>query len=231
MVVNTRLVLRVFLADPWESLYGSRIGDLAGLPSGTTYPILVRLERLGWLSSFWDDVDPRAAGRPPRRRYALTTWGENRARDAVAAATDPERTQLLLDHGLSHSNRTAPTGNGDPAWLPRWLLGCALRGLRGEAAARYRREITDEMWALPCERRVLFALSILAHASAMRRAVRGADHPAADGLIPGLPTRPLHCRVHLWHAWTTVHQPGVAYVACRDCRCLARRTIFDPVLP
>ena len=49
MTMATQLVLRAFLADPMIELYGSEIGDAAGLMSGTVHPILARLGRLaGW---------------------------------------------------------------------------------------------------------------------------------------------------------------------------------------
>ena len=53
--------------------------DTAGLPSGTIHPILGRLERLGWVESRWEDIDPSQAGRPARRYYRLTTDGIERA--------------------------------------------------------------------------------------------------------------------------------------------------------
>jgi DNA-binding PadR family transcriptional regulator len=80
MTMATRRVLQVFLDRPMERLYGSRVSRLAGVSSGATYPVLARLEGLGWLSSFWEYVDPRAGGRPARRCYGLTYWGESQAR-------------------------------------------------------------------------------------------------------------------------------------------------------
>ena len=45
------------------------IGTAAGLPSGTVHPILARLETVGWLTSRWEDINPRTEGRPARRYY------------------------------------------------------------------------------------------------------------------------------------------------------------------
>ena len=69
MTIPTQLVLEALLADPERELYGLEIGDKAELRSGTVHPILVRLEGVGWLQSRWEDIDPRAEGRPPRRDY------------------------------------------------------------------------------------------------------------------------------------------------------------------
>ena len=89
MTLPTQLVLRALLEDPGTERYGLEIGDAAGLPSGTIHPILARLERLGWVESRWEVVDPREAGRPARRYYRLTTDGVELARDGLARAYRP----------------------------------------------------------------------------------------------------------------------------------------------
>jgi PadR family transcriptional regulator, regulatory protein PadR len=86
MTIPTQLVLRALLTDPAKELYGVEIGQAAGLPSGTVHPILARLETAGWLSSRWEDIDPRAEGRPARRYYRLTPEGLALARAALARA-------------------------------------------------------------------------------------------------------------------------------------------------
>ena len=50
------------------------IGQAAGLPSGTVHSILARLETVGWLTSRWEDIDPRAKGaRPAATTSSLPT--------------------------------------------------------------------------------------------------------------------------------------------------------------
>jgi DNA-binding PadR family transcriptional regulator len=62
------------LAD--GSQYGFDIMDSTGLPSGTVYPILGRLEEGGYLRSSWQAAaEAKKAKRPPRRYYELTTAG------------------------------------------------------------------------------------------------------------------------------------------------------------
>jgi PadR family transcriptional regulator, regulatory protein PadR len=64
-----------------------RCGDtFAGLPSGTIHPILARLETVGWLTSRWEEIDPRAEGRPARRSSRLTPDGLQLAKGALARA-------------------------------------------------------------------------------------------------------------------------------------------------
>jgi DNA-binding PadR family transcriptional regulator len=69
-----------------EVAYGFDIIDHTGLPSGTVYPALSRLERDGYLRSSWEDeADAFAAGRPARRYYRTTAPGLRALREAVAA--------------------------------------------------------------------------------------------------------------------------------------------------
>lgn len=56
--------------------YGFDIIDATGLPGGTVYPALRRLEDAGHLSARWEDERiSRAEPRPPRRYYELTRDG------------------------------------------------------------------------------------------------------------------------------------------------------------
>jgi PadR family transcriptional regulator PadR len=78
-------VLEVFLADPAAERYGLDVMRVTGCPSGTVYPILVRLQKIGWLQAHWEDIDPVEAGRPARRWYRLTPDGVESARAELAA--------------------------------------------------------------------------------------------------------------------------------------------------
>ncbi|MFI5495203.1 PadR family transcriptional regulator [Actinoplanes sp. NPDC051859] len=77
-------VLQAFLVDPDDERYGLDIMQATGLPSGTIYPILTRLQRAGWLAAHWEEIDPVAAGRPARRWYRLTPEGLTAARLSLA---------------------------------------------------------------------------------------------------------------------------------------------------
>lgn len=57
--------------------HGFQIMDVTGLPSGTIYPLLRRLDREGLVSSRWEKpAVARREQRPPRRYYQLTAPGE-----------------------------------------------------------------------------------------------------------------------------------------------------------
>ena len=65
--------------------YGFGVMDATGLPSGTVYPILSRLEESGWVKSSWEDQQiAHDAKRPPRRYYEVTAAGEKRLAAALA---------------------------------------------------------------------------------------------------------------------------------------------------
>ena len=69
-------VLSVLQAIADEHQYGFDIIDLTGLPSGTVYPALSRLERDGYVRSAWEDeTRAHAEGRPARRYYRITAPG------------------------------------------------------------------------------------------------------------------------------------------------------------
>ena len=108
MTVQTQLVLRALLENPTHERYGLELSAASGLPSGTIHPILARLEKLGWLESHWEDVDPTKEGRPRRRYYRLSPDGAERARTALSDARTP--IGLLLDRrrprpGLAEGGR------------------------------------------------------------------------------------------------------------------------------
>jgi PadR family transcriptional regulator PadR len=83
ITLSTLRVLAVLLADPVGEHYGLELCREAELPGGTLYPILARLERAGWLTSAWEDIDEAAEGRRRRRYYRLTDSGAERARQAL----------------------------------------------------------------------------------------------------------------------------------------------------
>jgi PadR family transcriptional regulator len=85
MTLQTLAVLRVLLNDPLGEHYGLEIAKAAGLPGGSLYPILARIERDGWVTSNWEELDEHEAGRRRRRYYRLTPDGTVWAKQALAA--------------------------------------------------------------------------------------------------------------------------------------------------
>ena len=74
--------------------YGFDIIDHTGLPSGTVYPALSRLERDGYVRSAWEDEQQaHRDGRPARRYYRITAPGTR-----------------ALDHSLAYYRSLFPLG-------------------------------------------------------------------------------------------------------------------------
>ena len=65
--------------------HGFDIMDATGLPSGSVYPALRRLEARGLVTSSWEkDLQARKASRPRRRNYQVTALGRQELANAQA---------------------------------------------------------------------------------------------------------------------------------------------------
>lgn len=81
--------------------HGYDLSGETGLKSGTLYPILMRLERQGWLEARWED-EP-APGKPRRHLYRLTALGTEEAQSTLRASQESMLVAPL---------RRAPEGRG-----------------------------------------------------------------------------------------------------------------------
>ncbi|TDD80476.1 PadR family transcriptional regulator [Actinomadura rubrisoli] len=85
MTLQTQIVLRQALVEPGREWYGLEMVLATGMPTGTVYPIIARLEQAGWITSRWENPGEHAdEGRPRRRYYQFTTDGAEAARLALA---------------------------------------------------------------------------------------------------------------------------------------------------
>ena len=80
----TLTVLRYLMGDVRRARSGAEIHLATKVGSGTLYPMLLRLEDAGWLSSEWENIEPSREGRPRRRYYTITGVGQVRAQEALA---------------------------------------------------------------------------------------------------------------------------------------------------
>lgn len=81
LTTPTKLVILAFGSGAG---YGFDIIDLTGLPSGTVYPILRRLDHAGLLKSHWEPARiARQQQRPPRRYYHLSGAGATLLREVA----------------------------------------------------------------------------------------------------------------------------------------------------
>ena len=80
--------IRVLEAVVGGTGYGFDIMDTTGLPSGSVYPALSKLEKSGLVRSRWEDAAvAHREKRPPRRYYEITPSG----RDALFGALTEAR--------------------------------------------------------------------------------------------------------------------------------------------
>jgi PadR family transcriptional regulator PadR len=80
--MSTLAVLRAIDAG---QRYGFEIMEQTGLPGGTVYPALARLEEDELLTSDWEDAAlAQAEKRPPRRYYDITDHGRERLQESLA---------------------------------------------------------------------------------------------------------------------------------------------------
>jgi PadR family transcriptional regulator, regulatory protein PadR len=70
-------------AKPGDPAWGFRLSEETGFGSGTIYPLLERLERAGWVTSYWED--PAPPNRPRRRLYEISSRGRSEAAAALAS--------------------------------------------------------------------------------------------------------------------------------------------------
>ena len=89
---HARTVLAVLLDAGGRWSHGYELVRLAGVKSGTLYPLLIRLEAQGYLEAEWQQ--PTEGGRPPRHAYRLTASGVQLAR-----ANPPEPAVAPASHG------------------------------------------------------------------------------------------------------------------------------------
>ena len=77
-------------------LYGFDVIDITGMPGGTVYPALRRLEEAGYLASEWEKPSiAQAEPRPARKYYELTRAGRGALADAVKRYRLLEQTRSI----------------------------------------------------------------------------------------------------------------------------------------
>ncbi len=83
--------------------YGFDIMDITGLPSGTVYPALRRLEEAGHVRSKWErHTIAQQELRPPRKYYELTKEGKEVLAEAM------QRYRLLENNRMQPMRKPRP---------------------------------------------------------------------------------------------------------------------------
>jgi PadR family transcriptional regulator PadR len=100
---STQEVLTALVGQPVRELNAGDIRAQTGLPVGTIYPMLARLEAMHWVDSGWQHPPVQHAGSRRRRYYRLNPRGLAMARREM---TDP----AWVDHGDVAHHARASTG-------------------------------------------------------------------------------------------------------------------------
>jgi hypothetical protein len=104
-----------------------------------------------------------------------------------------------------------------PDRVPARLVELAARLLPAEHRYRYRQEFLAELYDMPQARQVRHATQVLSRAWVLRAALRQ-PAPATIGEAAVKDTRPLRCRLNLWHTWRPFSTPdGNRYTKCARC--------------
>lgn len=82
---TARRVLAVLSQSGRRGRHGYDLCREAQIKSGTLYPLLIRLERQGFLAAEW--LPSETPGRPPRHIYRLTAAGHQLAAENPHSAT------------------------------------------------------------------------------------------------------------------------------------------------
>lgn len=93
---QTLKLLAALTAKPSDWHHGYALSRATELMSGTLYPILMRLEKRGWLATKWESPP---GGRPPRHLYRLTASGHAWAIEAIAASRRQGSLRVAVQRG------------------------------------------------------------------------------------------------------------------------------------
>lgn len=107
----------------------------------------------------------------------------------------------------------------EPARVTHQIVELAVRTLPAAHRERYRREFTSELHFIPRVYQLRYATKVLSRTWSLRQAL---TEPAPDAIgestMKKATTRPLSCRLHLWHQWRRYFtEDGGRYKTCTKC--------------
>jgi DNA-binding PadR family transcriptional regulator len=111
MTWQTQAVLKLLFDNQEGQHYGLEIAKGVELATGSVYPILIRLEQAGWITSRWENIDPTVAKRRRRRYYQITEAGAQKASEYGKAVTSPiwGESALKLPRRIEESDASRST--------------------------------------------------------------------------------------------------------------------------
>ncbi|GAA0969102.1 hypothetical protein GCM10009555_015570 [Acrocarpospora macrocephala] len=122
-------------------VYGLQISARVKRPTGTVYPLLARLESLGWLEASWESDSHRGRG-PRRRYYQLTSTGREEAEVALRRR-DPAVSPLASEPPIVAASPEPRPGSKVTSEQVIRAFAAALRALRASAGTLSLRAISS----------------------------------------------------------------------------------------
>ncbi len=92
VTTSTIKVLKCIYGASESGIWGLEISKTTGLKAGTVYPILERLESLGWLHSEWQYTSDRNGPRRRIYRISLEAFHEIRNLSGMVTSVELEAT-------------------------------------------------------------------------------------------------------------------------------------------
>lgn len=96
-VTDPTLAVLDLLLGPDDQLWGLKIANKIGRPTGSVFPILARLEQKGWVISEWETSEARGSR---RRFYRLSPEGVAGARALLAERGRPRESEPVRPRTL-----------------------------------------------------------------------------------------------------------------------------------
>jgi PadR family transcriptional regulator PadR len=95
---KAKAVLEQFVEEPEREWFGLELLREIGVPSGSLYPILHRLEERGFLEARWEPIEEAAPeGRRPRRLYRLNPDSMEQARESLLESNSSPRSAFEFE--------------------------------------------------------------------------------------------------------------------------------------
>ena len=115
---QTLAVLKYMLDNPKDQVFGLELIESLGQPAGTIYPILMRLEEIGWIQGEWESYERKDKGRRRRRYYDLTKEGKTEGKKYLKNGIKELSKLGLLAEPVKKEASKKPAGAAKPKKSP-----------------------------------------------------------------------------------------------------------------
>lgn len=89
-------ILAFFIGNEKKMYCGSDVMKQLNLPSGTVYPLLLRMTKAGWLDRELENVNPKEIGRPAKRFYQISATGLKEGKRLISSQKVPITADAII---------------------------------------------------------------------------------------------------------------------------------------